>query len=79
MFAKRIHKRGMETWWTNLVSYIDRTGSSSCQTGIGRLRTTRSKENIGKIQELILREEDRPQTHLTQREIARELGIFSLQ
>jgi len=39
-------------------------------------RTARSNENIEHMQDLLLSQEDRPQTHLTQREISREVGIF---
>ena len=43
--------------------------------GSGRPRTARSNENIEQVQALVLSQEDRQQSHLTQREIAREVGI----
>ena len=46
------------------------------QVGSGRPRTAMNRENIEQLQDLVLSQEDRPQTHLTQREIAREVGIF---
>ena len=45
------------------------------QASSGRPRTARSNENIQQVQDLALSQEDRPQTHLSQREIAREVGI----
>ena len=36
---------------------------------------TRTNENIEHVQDLVLNQEDRPQTHLIQRERSRELGI----
>ena len=58
-----------------LLRKIDRTGSCKRQVGSGRPRTARNSENIEQVQDLVLSQEDRPQTHLTQREIAREVGI----
>ena len=43
--------------------------------GSGRPRTARKIENIEQVSDLVLSQEDRPQSHLTLREIAREIGI----
>jgi len=37
-------------------------------------RFARANENIEQVQDLVLIQEDRPQTHLKQREISREVG-----
>ena len=43
---------------------------------VKQLRTARTNENIKQVQDLVLSQEDRPQTHLAQREIhvSREAG-----
>jgi transposase len=58
-----------------LLKKIDETGSTKRRQGSGRPRTARSVENVQTVEDLVLSQEDRPQTHRTQREIARELKI----
>lgn len=58
-----------------LLRKIDERGTANRKTGSGRPRTARTSDNIHNVEELVLSQEDRPQTHLTQREIARELEI----
>jgi len=58
-----------------LIKKIDDTGSTAHATGAGRPRTARCDDNIQHVEQLALSQEDKPGTHSTQREIARELGI----
>jgi hypothetical protein len=64
-------KGGLDT----LLHKIDATGSIQRLPGSGRRRTVRTVENIKAVEELVLSQEDMPQTHRTQRQIARETGI----
>ena len=78
--AKRFLREFPDKAWKlgglkHLLRKIDRTGSCKRQAGSGRPRTARNNENIQQVEDLVLSQEDRPQTHLTQREIAREVGI----
>ena len=43
--------------------------------GSGRPRTIRTVENIERVEALVLSQENKPQTHRTERQIARETGI----
>src|SRR6218665_2529678 len=80
--AKQLIKDFPDRGWTlgglnKLLRKIYWTGSSERRAGSGRPRTARKNENIEQVQELVLsQEEDKLQSHLTIREIAREVGIF---
>lgn len=58
-----------------LLKKIDETGSIERPKGSGRPRSTRCDVSIERVEQLALSQEDKPGTHLTQREIARETGI----
>lgn len=58
-----------------LLKKIDETGSIERSKGAGRPRSVRCDDNIECVEHLALSQEDKPGTHLTQREIARETGI----
>src|SRR6218665_1558317 len=78
--AKQLIKNFLDRGWTlvglkKLLRKIDLTGSSERYAGSGRPRTARKNENIEQVQERVLSQEDKPQSHLTIREIAREVGI----
>src|SRR6218665_2583751 len=78
--AKQLIKNFLDRGWTlvglkKLLRKIDLTGSSERCAGSGRPRTARKNENIEQVQELVLSQEDKPKSHLTIREIAREVGI----
>src|SRR6218665_3125943 len=78
--AKQLTKDFPDRGWTlgglkKLLRKIDLTGSSERLAGSGRPRTARKNENIEQVQELVLSQEDKQQSHLTIREIAREVGI----
>ena len=79
--AKQLSIDFQDRGWTlggikRLLRKIDLTGSSERRAGSGRPRTARKNENmIEQVQDLVLSQEDKPQSHLTIREIAREVGI----
>jgi len=51
------------------------TGSIERAPGSGRLRTTRTAENVDAVGDLVESQENQPQTHRSTRQISRELGI----
>src|SRR6218665_1572821 len=65
------------SWWIGYnYSQIDRTGTSKRRLpGSDRQRTARTADKIEEVETLALSQEDWPQTHRTQRQIAREVGI----
>src|SRR6218665_2629083 len=81
--VKQLIKDFPDRGWTlgdlkKLLRKIDLTGSSERRTGSGRPRTARKNENIEQVQELVLSQEDKPQSHLMIKEIAREVGISKI-
>src|SRR5206468_1713136 len=78
--ARRLLKEFPNKYWTlrglnALIRKIDASGSIDRRVGSGRKRTIRTVDNIEKVSELILSQEDPPQTHRSQRQISREVGI----
>jgi hypothetical protein len=76
----RIMKECPDKNWTrrgldHLLKKIDSLGSVSRLLGSGRPRSVRTDVNIELVSELVLSQDDKPQTHRTQREIVRETGI----
>lgn len=65
------NKNGLDV----LLRKIRSTGTVDRQPGSGRPRTVRTPENIDAVHDLILSQEDAPQTHRTTRQIARETAI----
>jgi transposase len=59
----------------SLLIKIRKTGSIDRQPGSGRPRSVRINENIEKVNELVLSQEEMPKTHRTTRQISRETGI----
>src|SRR6218665_1725339 len=57
------------------IRKIDRTVTSKRLPGSGRPRTARTADKIEEVETLAFSQEDFPQTHRTQRQIAREVGI----
>jgi len=68
---KKWSKRGVEDFQKRLrtTGYIERA------PGSGRLRTTRTAENVGAVGDLVQSQENQPQTHLSTQQISQELGI----
>jgi hypothetical protein len=61
-----------------LLKKIDETGSIGRPKCAGRSRSVRFDNNIERVKQLALSEEDKPGAHFTQREITRETGISRL-
>jgi DNA-binding Lrp family transcriptional regulator len=75
-FLKEFPKKGWSLGGLKkLIRKIDTTGTAARRPGSGRRRTVRTVDNINDVEALVLSQEDNPQTHRTQRQIARELGI----
>jgi len=60
-----------------IIRKTARAGNSKRLPGSGRPRTARTADKIEEVETLVLSQEDLPQTHRTQRQIAREVGIIS--
>ena len=58
-----------------LLRKIRSTGSIERQPGSGRKRSTRTDDNVEKVEELVLSQENKPQSHRSVRQISRETGI----
>ena len=75
-YLKQFPNRGWSrSCLDKLLCKIDATGSIQLLPGSGRRRTARTVENIEAVEALVLSQEDMPQTHRTQRQIAREIDI----
>jgi len=64
-------KRGVN----KLLKKLRDTGTVDRRPGISRPRSARTEENVETVNDLILSQEDKPQTHRAVREIYRETGI----
>ena len=78
--AKRLisefHAKGWKKTTVNdFLKRLKETGSTTRKSGSGRPRTVRTVANISAVNDLVLSQEDAPQTHRTTRQIARETGI----
>jgi len=60
-----------------IIRKIDSTGTLQLLPSSGRPRTARTADNIEEVETLILSQEDLPQTHHTQRQIAQKVGRIS--
>ena len=68
-------KRWKEGTLNHFIKKLKETGSIERKRGSGRPKTTRTDDNIQAVNELVLSQEDMPQTHRTIRQIARETNI----
>jgi len=76
VFFKEFPDKGWTRGGLNdLLAKIDKTGSFRRQPGSGHPRTARTVDNVEEVESLVLSQEDMLQTHRTQRQIAREIGI----
>lgn len=78
--AKRLVREFPCKGWTlggikALLRKIRSTGSTDRQPGSGRKRSARTTENVEKVEDLVLSQEDKPKTHQSVRQIARATGI----
>ena len=58
-----------------LLTKIRKTGCTDRQKGSGRPRSIRNVVNVNAVQDMVLSQEDQPQTHRSTRQISRETGI----
>jgi hypothetical protein len=78
--AKKLIKMFPNKQWSlggvnKLLKKIDESGDVKRRAGSGRPRTARTAEVVSDVEQLALSQEDAPQTHCTQRQIARLTGI----
>ena len=58
-----------------LLKKLRQTGTTDKKKGSRRPKSTRTEENVSAVEELILSQENKPQTHNTTRQITRLTGI----
>jgi len=78
--AKMFIDEFIEKGWTKrdvnkLLKKLRDTGTVDRQPCSGRPLSARTEENVETVNDLVLSQEDKPQTHRTVREISRETGI----
>ena len=78
--AKRFTEEFPEKGWTKhgvnkLLKKLRDTGTIDRRPGSGRPRSARTEENVEAVYDLVLSQDDKPQTHKTVREISRETGV----
>jgi len=78
MFIDEFPKNGWPKRGVNKLSKklrVTGTGTVDRRTGSGRLRSARTEGNVETVDDSVLSQEDKPQTHRTVREISWETGI----
>jgi len=75
--AKRLTDEFSEKSWTKhgvskLFKTLRDTGTVDRRPGSGRQRSARTEENVETVNDLVLSQDDKPQSHSTIREILRE-------
>ena len=78
--AKQLLNMFPEKQWTlgglnHLIRKIDIIGDIHHKPGSGRLRYARTDDVIDQVEDLVLSQEDASQSHSSQRQIARQVGI----
>jgi len=78
--ARRLSSEFPDKGWKlgsidTLLKNIWRTGMIDRQPGSGRPRSARVNENIENVEDLVLSQENNPETHRSIREISRETSI----
>jgi len=78
--SRRFLKEYPQKNWTRrglhyILSNIDKYGTTERVPGSGRPRSARTSDNVATVEELVQSQQDKPQTHCTVRETARETGI----
>jgi len=78
--AKRLIDEFSEKSWikhgvNELLKKLRDTGTVDRRPGSGRPRSACTEENVETVNDLVLGQEDKPQTHRTVREISLETGI----
>jgi AraC-like DNA-binding protein len=70
-FNRNWTRRGLD----ELIKKIDSSGSVMRAAGSGRVHTVCSDEAVAEVADLIQSQEDQPRTHLSVRQIVREVGM----
>ena len=78
--ARRIMKEFPNRSWSlsslsKLLNKIDQTGTVDRKPSSGKKRSTRTGENVELVEGLALSQENKPGTHRSVRQIARDIGI----
>ena len=78
--SKRLLQKFPTKNWTlggleYLLKKLRQTGTSDRKQGSGRPKSARTKQNVSAVHELVLSQEDKPQTHQSTRQISRLTGI----
>jgi len=58
-----------------LLRKLCETGNTSRRPGSGRPKRARTEENVTAVEELVVSQEDKPQTRRSTRQISRETGV----
>ena len=64
-----------KTTVNDFLKRLKESGSTTRKSGSGRPRIVRTVANISALNDLVLSQDDAPQTHRTTLQIARETGI----
>jgi len=78
--AKKLINEFLSKGWkvstvSNFLDKLKKTGTIERRPGSGRPRTVRTESNVNAVDELVLSQEDAPQTHHTSHQISRATGI----
>jgi len=78
--ARRLLREFPDKGWkrlavNRLLQKIRQTGKVDRQTGNGRPCSAHTDENIEKVEDVVLSQEDKPKTHRSTRQISRDIGI----
>ena len=68
-------KEQKKTTLNDFLKHLRQNRTTAQKCGSGRPRTARTAANIDDVNDLVLRQEEAPQTHRTIRQISRETGI----
>jgi len=68
-------KNGTKGGLDSLITKLRNTGDIVRKQGSGRPRSTRTDEAVAEVADLVLSQEDKPQTHISTRKISCETGI----
>jgi len=70
-FPKKNWKKGLK----KLLRKIGETGGCDRRDGSGRPNSALTDDNVTQVEELVLSQENKPQTHRSTRQISRECGL----
>ena len=73
-----VTKRWKKTTLNDFLKHLKEQCTNARKCDSGRPRTSRTAANISDVNDLVLIQEDAPQTHLTSWQIVRKIGIHPL-